>query len=145
MGRPHKFTAKQVADALKQTKGMVYLAAEVLGCDPTTIYNYAEKFPTVKAQFQTQRGRIVDTAELKLVQAVMNGEAWAVKFALETIGRDRGYGHKIEIEGLAEVLEYARSRGIPASEMFNAFLQELAESDVSPADRQTSSTTPASE
>jgi hypothetical protein len=44
-----KWTADQMIAALKETKGMVYLAAELLGCAPKTVYSYAQRFPTVQA------------------------------------------------------------------------------------------------
>lgn len=141
MGKPLKFTAKQVADALKETRGMIYLAAEKLGCAPNTIYNYANRYESVRAQFQTQRGRIIDTAELKLVQALLNGEPWAVKFALETIGRERGYARKLEIPGLEELLALAHTRGVPASDLFNAMLTELNDVDAGTDDSPTDGTT----
>lgn len=40
-----RYTAKEVAQALIETKGMVYIAAQRLGCDPDTIRNYCKRYP----------------------------------------------------------------------------------------------------
>jgi len=89
-----KFTQQQVIDALKETKGMVYLAADRLGCEAQTIYNYRDRYPAVKAEMEAQDGKIDDIAEMKLYQAIMAGESWAVQFRLRTKAKHRGYIEK---------------------------------------------------
>lgn len=79
---------------------MVYLAARALQCSPQTIYNYRDKYPDVARAIEQSRGELVDTAELALKRAVLAGEAWAVCFALKTIGRNRGYSERHEISGI---------------------------------------------
>jgi hypothetical protein len=94
-----RYTAAQIIEALKATKGMVYLAADKLGCSHQTVYNYIERYPTVKAEWDAQNGKMGDTAELKLYQAVMNSEPWAVAFYLRTKGKSRGYTERQELTG----------------------------------------------
>ena len=102
-----KFTQQQVIDALKETKGMVYLAADRLGCEAQTIYNYRDRYPAVKAEMEAQDGKIDDIAEMKLYQAIMAGESWAVQFRLRTKGKGRGYTerteHSVTIEDLRKL------------------------------------------
>jgi len=99
MTKARKFKVEEVVAALKQCKGMVYMAAELLGCEPKTIYNYRDKYASVKAAMTTQDGLVNDTAELKLVQAIHNGEPWAIKYRLSTKAKDRGYVERTEITG----------------------------------------------
>lgn len=94
-----KFTQAKVIEALKATKGMVYLAADRLGCDPKTIYNYRDRYPAVRAVMEAEDGKIDDVAEMKLYQALIAGESWAVQFRLRTKGRNRGYSERKEITG----------------------------------------------
>src|SRR5262245_38015956 len=96
--KKQKWTAQQMIDALKETKGMVYLAARKIGCDPKTVYTYAKRYASVQAAIDDERGHFVDTCELALNRAVLNGEGWAVCFALKTLGKDRGYVEKHQIE-----------------------------------------------
>lgn len=92
-----RFTPKQVADTLTETRGMVFLAAKKLGCSDDTIYNYAKRYKAVGDALRQQRGQFVDMAELKLWNAVNEGEAWAVQFALRTLGKERGYVERSEV------------------------------------------------
>jgi hypothetical protein len=94
-----RYTAKQVADALIETKGMVFIAAQRLGCHPETVRLYCKRYPSVQAARDAQRGMMVDTAELKLWQSIQNGEPWGIAFALKTIGKDRGYVERHEQTG----------------------------------------------
>jgi hypothetical protein len=92
-----RYTATQVADALRSTRGMTYLAAKRLGCDPNTIMAYCRRYPTVEQAKQDARGELLDVAEVKLWQAVQAGEHWAVTFALRMLGRERGFGEHLAL------------------------------------------------
>ena len=94
-----RYTAKQVADALTETKGMMFIAAQRLGCTLQTIRNYCERYPSVREVVEAQRGQMVDIAELKLWQSIQNGEAWGITLCLKTIGKDRGYVERQEVTG----------------------------------------------
>lgn len=86
-----RFTSTQMVDMLNKSKGMVYLAARQLGCNPQTVYNYAARFEEVKEAIATQQGERVDMAEVALLRAVERGEAWAVCFTLKCLGKKRGF------------------------------------------------------
>ena len=96
MGTRQKFTQAQVIAALRETKGMVYLAAKRLGCEAQTIYNYRDRYPAVRAEMEQQDGEVDDAAEMKLYQAIIAGEPWAVQFRLRTKGKGRGYVERVE-------------------------------------------------
>lgn len=96
-GKP-RFTVQQVIEAIDDKRGMVYLAAKMLGCSHQTVYRYAKRHPTVQYAIDANRGVMLDTAELKLWQGIQAGESWAVQFALRTIGKDRGYVERREQE-----------------------------------------------
>lgn len=98
MAGKRKFKVEEVIAALRECKGMVYMAAELLGCEPKTIYNYRDKYASVSDELAKQDGLVNDTAELKLVQAIHGGEPWAIKYRLSTKAKDRGYVEKQEVE-----------------------------------------------
>jgi hypothetical protein len=83
-------------------KGKVGLVAQRLGVTTATIYNYAKQYATVKNALDNARLHadeiLVDTAELKLHAAVMNGQAWAIRYTLGTKGKERGYTERQELE-----------------------------------------------
>jgi hypothetical protein len=90
------FTAEQIANALTETKGMVYIAAKKLGCSHQTIYNYILRHPTVRIAKENAEGEVLDMAELTVFKAIQNGESWAVTFVLKTKGKNRGYVERME-------------------------------------------------
>ena len=93
-----RYTQAQVISALRDTKGMVYLAAKKLGCEAQTIYNYRDRYPAVRAEMEQQDGEVDDAAEMKLYQAIIAGEPWAVQFRLRTKGKGRGYVERVQQE-----------------------------------------------
>jgi hypothetical protein len=119
MAKTHRYTAQQVIDALKATRGMVYLAAQQLQCNPKTIMNYYKKFPLVEQAKHDARGALLDEAELRLWKAVQRDEAWAIAFALKTIGRSRGYAERLDlnISIQAAAAKVAAEFGLTASEV----------------------------
>lgn len=99
MADKRRYTQQQVIAALRETKGMIYLTAKRLGCTAQTIYNYRDRYPAVRAEMEQQDGEVNDAAEMKLYQAIMAGESWAVQFRLRTKARNRGYGDAVELTG----------------------------------------------
>jgi len=98
MAARQKYTQQQVIEALRDTKGMIYLAAKRLGCEAKTIYNYRDRYPAVRAEMEQQDGEVDDAAEMKLYQAIIAGEPWAVQFRLRTKGKGRGYVERVQQE-----------------------------------------------
>jgi len=78
---------------------MIFLAAKEIGCAPVTIYRRAAKDKKIQDIIDSYRGQLIDKAELKLEQAVLNGEPWALNLALKTIGKQRGYVERQEVTG----------------------------------------------
>jgi hypothetical protein len=106
------YSTANIIKALERTHGMIYLAAEDLGCAAITIYRRAEKVQAVQDTINSYRGKLVDKAELKLEQAILSGEPWAIQFTLKTIGKSRGYVERQEVtgaEGGAIVVEWDAS------------------------------------
>ena len=97
-----RFSAKRMVDELTRTKGMVYIAAENLGCTPQTVYNYVNKYPAVAAAKELAEGKVLDQAELALYKAILNGEPWALQFVLKTKGKKRGYVERQEVAGVED-------------------------------------------
>ena len=98
MGRKREYTDEAMVKALTQTKGLVYLAADIVGCHYDTIYDRAKESEAVASAMRRARGKVVDVAESKLFEAVEAGNMKAVMFALRNLGKDRGYFEKTEVE-----------------------------------------------
>lgn len=85
-----KYTAAEVAEAVRQTNGVVTRAAEELGCDRSTVYNYADRYVTVREALQTARSGIYAEAQHYLVAMMRDREhkdhRWAVEQVLKHYG-----------------------------------------------------------
>jgi hypothetical protein len=120
MAGKQRYTPQQIIAALEKTKGLQRLAARELGCDRDTILNYIHRYPSVRAVAYTQRGELLDEAEMQLYKAILRGEPWAVILCLKTLGKDRGYVERREVTGkqgasgggtVVQIqVEYARQR-----------------------------------
>ena|SRR5215469_12408397 len=117
-GKP-RFTVEQVIAALNACNGLLYLAAERLGCSGQTVLNYMNRHARIRAAVLEKRGRRVDIAEAALDNATLRGEPWAVSLTLKTLGRDRGYlDGWTELAQRVDELEQRLQRGAHANGTF---------------------------
>ena len=86
----------RIIQALRETNGLVSLAAKRVPCSITTINVRRKRVQAVEQVIQECRGELVDFGELALRRAVVDGEPWAVGLVLKTLGRDRGYVERTE-------------------------------------------------
>lgn len=94
-----KYSSDEIMQALRETNGLISLAARRLGCANQTIYNRAKKVQAVQQVINESRDELVDIAELALRSAVTGKEAWAVCLVLKTLGKERGYVERQELTG----------------------------------------------
>jgi hypothetical protein len=110
---------EELINKIWQTKGRVALVAESLGVSSQTIYNYADRYATVRAAIDhaQQHGDVlrVDLAESKLDQAIMKGERWAILNALDKSpeARRRGWGMQHRVEHSGDTQTTVRVIGLP--------------------------------
>jgi len=109
-----KTSNEQIAQALKETNGLVSLAARRLGVSYNTVQNRVKATAYLQEIVESSRVELVDLAEAKFKQAILAGEPWAVAMALKTIGKKRGYTERVEVTGedggAIEVI-HVRARG----------------------------------
>ena len=84
---------------LRENKGLISVVSRKMGCSPRTIDNYAKRYPEVAEALDDARREIVDLAEAKLLKAISDGEPWAIRLVLVTLGKNRGYVERVEQSG----------------------------------------------
>lgn len=89
-----KYAIDRVIDALRTHHGLITMAADALGCDRQTIYNYAQQYPAVAEVIAVAREKVVDLAEQGLIHHLQEESPWAISLVLRTLGRSRGYEEK---------------------------------------------------
>lgn len=99
-----KVTQVQIIKALQETGGIVTQAAEKLGLSsPNSLrkrINRSEKLLSVIVEIREQTK---DLAELNIFKSMKEGDKQTSIWYLNSQGRDRGYGNKVEIEGKVSV------------------------------------------
>lgn len=89
------FDETQVVALLKQVHGNISAAANALGVERCTLYGYIKNHPVVTEILKDERQAMIDKAESVLWNAMdstdMEIALDASKYALDRIGRDRGY------------------------------------------------------
>lgn len=95
-----KLTIKKFRDALKDSMGCITTIAKSSQVNRLTIYRLLEKFPYLKKELEDEVNRITDLVEKNLKVLALKSDMKAIKFYLETKGKDRGYmrTQKIDVE-----------------------------------------------
>jgi hypothetical protein len=114
-----KYTAEMVVEAIRgegrwrekgSSGGIVSVVANRLGCQRNTVYSYAKRYKGVKGALEEARATIVDRAEGELSKAVADGNLTAIIFTLKTLGKERGYVERVQVEEYVEAeLEAVRA------------------------------------
>ena len=79
-------------------------------------YERANKDEDLLAALQDSREEIIDFAETKLIELIRDGNASAIFFYLRTVGKDRGYIEKQEIEQTSKIINIIEVPQIDALE-----------------------------
>lgn len=87
---------QDVLDAIKDSGGIISTIARRLHCNWNTAKAYCNKWESTKNALQEEKETTLDTAELKIIDAIKAGDTNIIKWFLSTKGKDRGYTTKIE-------------------------------------------------
>jgi len=96
--KPHRIRAKllldidKVNDAVKDARGLVGFAAEVLGVSRGALREFISSHTECAKVLKEAREQMGDVAENKLFEQVDAGELKAITYYLSTVHKDRGYG-----------------------------------------------------
>jgi len=98
-----KLTNEEIIASLRRCRGLYYLCAEHLGVTKSKLANRIVNDPELDAIAKDERGKMLDKAERKLMEAVEDGQQWAIQLMLKTLGRDRGYVERQEVHSVNQV------------------------------------------
>ena len=111
-----KATKESLLKAIKASKGIVTSICKSLGMSRQAFYERANKDEDLLAALQDSREEIIDFAETKLIELIRDGNASAIFFYLRTVGKDRGYIEKQEIEQTSKIINIIEVPQIDALE-----------------------------
>jgi len=96
-----KIEKKELLFQLQNCDGITEIAKK-FGVTPRGLRKRIQENPDLQLAQAEGRERLIDAAQSKLGDAVRNGEAWAVKFVLETWGKSRGFTKMIQVDSKDE-------------------------------------------
>lgn len=99
MSKRERYTAEQVAEAVKKSYGIINGAAVALGCSRQTVENYIKKYKVVKDAYSEANEITLDFVETEFLKKIKSGDTTAMIFYLKTKGRQRGYIERHELTG----------------------------------------------
>lgn len=107
-------TVANVREQIAAKRGNYSAVARHFGVERQSVQGFVKDHPELLPAVADARESRVDAAEDKLDLALEDGEQWAVTLVLKTLGKDRGYVEKQELDLTGEVinrLEYTRPPG----------------------------------
>lgn len=109
-----RLSKKSYIEAIKASRGLVTLAAEMLGVSRCAVYAATKRWPEVREALEDARERMLDFTESKLMEKVKDGDTTAIIFTLKTLGRSRGYVERMEQTNDGEMIIRVRYENDPA-------------------------------
>lgn len=142
-----RYSADEVAKALRDTNGMATKAAEKLGCEYHTVMRYIRDFPSVADAQREAHERLGDNVELTLASEALGKlkedsreyerfpNTAALIFLAKTKFKERGYTERLEIDVryvqiLKQMETAANKAGIDLADALNDFYAELSEASI---------------
>lgn len=76
--------------------GVIAVAAQKLGIARRTLYSWITEDTDLQEALREIRDEVLDLAEGQLLNAIREGSERSIHFYLRTVGRERGYGDKVD-------------------------------------------------
>ena len=96
-GKFRTLTKEAMIKAIEGSFGNITLIAKRLDVYRSTVYDNIKKFD-LSDMIESEREKIVDLAESKLIENIKAGKEVSIIFLLKTLGKSRGYVEKQELE-----------------------------------------------
>lgn len=133
-------SVKNVTHAMRVAGGIVSEAARALGVTRSGLQKWLAKHPDVRAISAEYREAMVDEAEAQIRVKIEDGDLDAIKFALSTAGRGRGFIAKIpdvvassNLEALRRIVQRLGLDDIPDERLMIVSLEVKAEMEAEKA------------
>ena len=97
-GRKQSYKSEEVVAAIVQANGYISRISDILGCSHQTIYNYRDRYATVRQAMADTKTKRTDYVEDQLMKAIREGNVTAMIFYLKTQAKDRGYIERTEFQ-----------------------------------------------
>ena len=96
--KKRELKALKIIAAIKESKGLLTLAARKSGIGYTTLWRYTQDFPSVKQAVEEAKESMTDFTEGKLFEKINKGDTACIIFYLKCKAKSRGYVERQELE-----------------------------------------------
>lgn len=97
-------TVEQIAHALQQKAGNITDAAKALKVTRQALHKRIREDEVLQAVVTDARETLVDIAESQALKQIKRGNTAMIIFTLKTLGKDRGYVERQEIEHSGDIM-----------------------------------------
>lgn len=99
MGKFAGIKKETVIKAIRRSSGIISTVAARLDCNWRTAERLIWKWPETVEAYQEEQERVLDVAETKVIESIVNGDMPTTKWYLAKKGRHRGYDDDHKPEG----------------------------------------------
>tara|TARA_R100001086_G_scaffold248844_1_gene186747 strand:+ start:156 stop:542 length:387 start_codon:yes stop_codon:yes gene_type:complete len=122
-----KIDKEALKQAIKRYKGNVSEIAESLSVSRQTVYNYLKEDEDMWSLLTDARENIIDFAESKLLKLIEQENAQVIMFTLKTLGKNRGYVEKSEIDQTQKTINIIE---VPKLDAYEPTIDEITDSEI---------------
>jgi hypothetical protein len=94
---------EDIKQAIIDSAGIIQHAATRLGVSRGALHTRIYRNKRLLDLLKQEREKYLDIAEGHLLRSVELGKRWAVQFYLTRMGKERGYGHKMQVDANVNV------------------------------------------
>lgn len=122
-----KIDKEALKQAIKHYKGNVSEIAESLSVSRQTVYNHLKEDEDMWSLLTDARENIIDFAESKLLKLIEQENAQVIMFTLKTLGKNRGYVEKSEIDQTQKTINIIE---VPKLDAYEPTIDEITDSEI---------------
>ena len=122
-----KIDKEALKQAIKHYKGNVSEIAESLSVSRQTVYNHLKEEEDMWSLLTDARENIIDFAESKLLKLIEQENAQVIMFTLKTLGKNRGYVEKSEIDQTQKTINIIE---VPKLDAYEPTIDEITDSEI---------------
>lgn len=98
-----KKTINEIKEAITNSAGIISTIAKRLNCEWHTCKKYIDSYDETRRALNDEIEKNIDKAESIILKALNSEDIQTAKWYLQTIGKQRGYSEKQEIEHSGEI------------------------------------------
>ena len=122
-----RISDETLIELIGKYKGFVTAVCKAANMSRQNFYKRMHKSIEIQDALSNAREEIIDMAESKLIRLIEDLNPQAIMFALKTIGRDRGYIEKQEIDQTQKVINIIE---VPKLDAYEPTIDEITDSEI---------------